>query len=244
MNSAADKEMENPTSWVTEAIVREILLGTFMPGSKLKEAELTSRFDVGRSVVREALRRLEERGIATATAGAGMRVRRISRRDFEECADARIALEQRTASDAATKADTASIEVIEKVLDLQMSNVNSLGNATGFAIAATDKNFHRAIAVAGGNGFILRMLESSVFFINRLFQIEHPGLSGRAELALEEHREISRAIRLRDPEVAALMMRRHLTRSTKWYLDQLDAEDSDRQARRRPRGKQGKREQE
>lgn len=237
MNAATDKTMENPTSWVMEAIIREILLGTFHPGSKLKEAELTSRFNVGRSVVREALRRLEERGIATATSGAGMRVRSISRRDFEECAVARLALEMRTAADAAEKANAAAIEEIEKVLTMQSTNVAKMGNTMGFAVAATDKNFHRAIAIAGGNGFVLRMLESNVLFVNRLFQIEHPGLSGRADLALEEHQEICRAIRLRDPEVAALMMRRHLTRSTAWYLEQLDAATVKRQAPRRRRQK-------
>lgn len=214
---------DNPTSDLSEAIIREILVGTYMPGAKLREVDLAARFNVGRSLVREALRRLEERGIAVLVANAGMSVVRIGRREYLESSAARLALETQTASEAARHIDDGGVRILTGLVENQEAQVQgSEEPGDGFGRAATDTNFHRAIAQASGNAFILRLLENNIFFVNRLFQMEQPGLSSRAALAVEEHREIALAIAQRDPEVAALKMRRHLTRSTQWYLEQLE----------------------
>ena len=57
-----------------EVLRNEILLGQYRPGERLpSERDLSSRFDVTRSVVRESIKKLEQLGIASVTPG-GVRV--------------------------------------------------------------------------------------------------------------------------------------------------------------------------
>ncbi|MGI6852135.1 GntR family transcriptional regulator [Mesorhizobium sp. 1B3] len=167
-----------------------------------------------------------------------MSVVRIGRREFLECAAARLALETQTASEAAQRIDEGGLRYLMDILRKQEMQLSGTGEfVDSFGRAATDTNFHRAIAEASGNGFIARLLDNKIFFVNRLFQMEHPGLPSRAALAVEEHRQIARAIAERDSEVASLKMRRHLTQSTAWYLEQIDSKPEGPARRRGLRGK-------
>lgn len=55
-----------------------------MPGQQLTEAELTSRFGVGRASVREALKRLDAEGVVKVSLHRGARVTTMTRADVQE----------------------------------------------------------------------------------------------------------------------------------------------------------------
>ena len=64
---------------VVQALKDEILGGTFPVGTQLPtEGELTSRFDVSRHTVREALRQLRDDGLVTSRQGSGTTVRTLA----------------------------------------------------------------------------------------------------------------------------------------------------------------------
>ena len=66
-----------------EVLRNEILLGQYRPGERLpSERDLSSRFDVTRSVVRESIKKLEQLGIASVTPG-GVRVLPIEEATLE-----------------------------------------------------------------------------------------------------------------------------------------------------------------
>ena len=66
-----------------EVLRNEILLGQYRPGERLpSERDLSSRFDVTRSVVRESIKKLEQLGIAAVTPG-GVRVLPIEEATLE-----------------------------------------------------------------------------------------------------------------------------------------------------------------
>src|SRR6266568_3720686 len=73
------------TEQVYEVIRSELLNGVLHPGQKLKMVELTERFGVSQSVIREALTRLTEQGLLVATPQRGFRVRdlAVERGDLE-----------------------------------------------------------------------------------------------------------------------------------------------------------------
>jgi GntR family transcriptional repressor for pyruvate dehydrogenase complex len=65
---------------VFRQLATEILSGTYLPGTNLPpERELTTVLNVNRHVVREALRRLEQVGLAKAYQGGGTRVTDFTR---------------------------------------------------------------------------------------------------------------------------------------------------------------------
>ena len=81
------------TEQVYEVIRSELLNGGLRPGQKLKMVELTERFGVSQSVIREALTRLTEQGLLVATPQRGFRVRDLPIEDIAELTETRIQIE-------------------------------------------------------------------------------------------------------------------------------------------------------
>ncbi len=71
----------------------DILSGRLLPGTKLRFADLTERYDCSTSVVREGLTRLAEQGLVQAEPQHGFHVTSLSVDDLEDLTDARCALE-------------------------------------------------------------------------------------------------------------------------------------------------------
>ena len=81
------------TEQVYDVLRSELLNGDLRPGQKLKMVELTERFGVSQSVIREALTRLTEQGLLVATPQRGFRVRDLSIEDIAELTETRIQIE-------------------------------------------------------------------------------------------------------------------------------------------------------
>src|ERR1051326_7295505 len=62
----------------------EIVAGTIAPGTVLRQEQLSERFDVSRTPVREALRRLAALGLVSFEPNRGVRVRAISASELRE----------------------------------------------------------------------------------------------------------------------------------------------------------------
>ncbi len=82
------------TEQVYEMIRSELLNGVLHPGQKLKMVELTERFGVSQSVIREALTRLTEQGLLVATPQRGFRVRDLSIEDIAELTETRVQIDR------------------------------------------------------------------------------------------------------------------------------------------------------
>lgn len=91
MGSSATTRAEE----VFTSVRAELLNGAFAPGQRLRLLDLTDRFDVSQSVVREALTRLSEQGLVVAHPQRGFRVRELSIDDMTEITEARVEIESR-----------------------------------------------------------------------------------------------------------------------------------------------------
>src|ERR1700744_1804827 len=81
------------TEQVYDILRGELLNGALHPSQKLKMVELTVRFGVSQSVIREALTRLTEQGLLIATPQRGFRVRDLSIEDIAELTETRVEIE-------------------------------------------------------------------------------------------------------------------------------------------------------
>src|ERR1700757_4232688 len=68
------------TEQVYDVLRSELLNGVLHPGQKLKMVELTERFGVSQSVIREALTRLTDQGLLAATPQRGFQVESLALR--------------------------------------------------------------------------------------------------------------------------------------------------------------------
>ena len=215
------------TESVAERIEEWILDSDQPAGAHLpSERELARRFAVSRIVVREALGRLEARGLIDVRAGVGTFVAEaqaasvsqslslyLSRGDvgLEHLFDVRLALEPAMAAAAARGADEEALAAMFATVDLTDGIVRDLRREPGAleSYAWADLEFHQLLAHASDNPLYDVLLAP---LIDRLLDVRRTGalLPGAARKANDGHRKVLAAVADRDPERAATAMREHL----------------------------------
>lgn len=90
-----------------ETLRREILSGTFEPGTKLRTEELRARYAISGSTMREALTRLLGEALVTSEGQRGFRVAPASIEDFEDLTRVRVLLETEALRQAIAHGDEA-----------------------------------------------------------------------------------------------------------------------------------------
>lgn len=206
---------------VADAILESILSQRLRPGDLLPpERELGKQFGVSRTVVREAIRALDAKGLLEVRTGSGARIAavdsstaRTAMREFVHAitpdlasvAEVRGVLEIAAVALAAQRATPDDLERLETALDRMAASLDEVEDA-----ALADLEFHRAIATATQNRLFL-LLHDSIG--EALVDVRRKSLArGHAErvLVLEAHRRILDAVAAHDPTAARAAMREHL----------------------------------
>ena len=207
---------------VADALAAEIRAGRLPPGAKLPtEAALVAQFSVSRTVVREALSRLKSLGLVESRQGSGVFVKEagfsplqfdakasVSMQAVLQMVEVRRALETEAAGLAAQRRAPEDIERIGDTIRHLDEAVMAGGDGVD-----EDVHFHRAIAEATGNPYLLATLEYLGQFLRGATQVTRANEARRADFARqvrEEHAAIQRAIEAGDPEAAQLAAGRHM----------------------------------
>ena len=205
---------------IASELVRLIDSGSFKPGARLPaERVLAVQLGVSRSSLREALSSLEMAGRVEIRLGSGVYVLAAGRRRARpveaaqtspfDVLHARLLIEPEAAALAARHAGAAQVKALERIFARLAQAMRA-----DMALPEADREFHVAIARAGGNTAI-EMVVASLWS-----QWIHPLNARMAELfvtrghkedSIEEHRAVLQAIREGDPAAARRAMRRHLT---------------------------------
>ncbi|MBC7331234.1 MAG: GntR family transcriptional regulator [Synergistetes bacterium] len=184
---------------IAELIKRGIIMGKFLPGQRLNEADLAVEFGVSRTPVREALRELVACGLLEYEKHKGIRVKRYTLSEIRYIYEVWSELEAIAARLSASRIDEASLRRMKDVLDKQERLVR-LGEINWDYIELNDE-FHLVIASSTQNPYLLKML-SNMRELMRLYRLGSPGCLGRLKDSFEEHKRIFEAIKNRDPEGA------------------------------------------
>jgi len=224
--AAAETEPERRRAKLSDRIYEQvfarIVSGEFPQNSKLPtEAQLCSRFNVSRPIVREALARLRDDGLVYSRQGSGSYVQRqpdsavlrfapvASIADMQRCFEFRAALEGEAAALAAQRRDP---EAIAKI-DAALKRLDAI-TATGELGADADFELHQAIAGAAQNRFFvdtMASLQPHIRFgmtLARNLSLLRP--RERVQSVQNEHVAICRAIREGDAEGARRAMVAHI----------------------------------
>lgn len=223
-----------------DLLEREILSGERGEGTRLPgEDELGEIFGVSRTVVREGLSRLRERGLLETINGRGTFVRQpdadyvsatlLRQLQMQRASDsftvdhlyeARIAIESITARLAATRATPDDIALLNKRLDEMRA-----GRDNQAAYTKADAGFHVQLASAANNPLLSTWLEPLVKVI-----IDGMFVSSVREIAVENgirgHSEILAFIEAHDADGAADAMHRHLLDSRMVFPDVVLSRDN------------------
>src|ERR1700722_11465750 len=145
------------TEKVYEKLRTDLLNGTLLPGQKLKLVELTERFGVSQSVIREALTRLAEQDLLIASPQRGFRVRDLSIEDIAELTETRIQVESVALRLALERGDLQwETEVLAAHHRLERTPVTREDGTVSEDWSPSHRDFHQALL----NGSANRRLES------------------------------------------------------------------------------------
>jgi DNA-binding GntR family transcriptional regulator len=186
------------------AIRRLIVTLELGPGSVINERELVEQLGIGRTPVREALRRLAHEGLVEVYPRRGMFVTDVDVRKLALVSEVRVALEPEAARLAAERATDAERAELQELLD----ELDAAG-ADDHALMALDERIHRAVYRCARNDLLATTLEQYYVLALRIWTI---ALDRQHELndAVQGHRALLEAIHDGDGERAAATMRAHV----------------------------------
>ena len=205
------------------ALEEAIVSGEIPPGSVLRQEHLSEQFQVSRTPVREALRRLAALGLVTFEPNRGVRVRMLSRDEIREAFMARAELEglaTELATPRMTDEDLAALEQAERrfstvtqtLVEVSHAGRQDLVLAREWLLA--NHAFHDVIYEAAQVPLIERMAKAA----RRTFLVKPVWATGADldELYLKndrQHRAIRDAIAARSPQGARVLAREHVLSS-------------------------------
>ena len=170
------------------------------PEAVIDERALMQRLGLGRTPVREALRRLAHEQLVEVFPRRGMFVAGVDVRDLARISEVREALEPEAARRAAERASEA-----------ERDELNDLSNeiGTGSDLMGLDERIHRAIYRAAHNDLMEKTLGEYYVLALRIWMI---ALDRAEDLedAVEAHRDLLVAIVRGDGDRAADIMRAHV----------------------------------
>ena len=186
-----------------------IVKGELAPGEKIGELDLCERFNLTRGPVREALGRLESRGLLVRRPHAGVRVVSVSAAELLELYRIREVMEGLAARQAAERMTDQEIADLQATLDSHEAMIEE-ARGQAYYQAEGDYDFHHRIATGSRNTKLAQMLLGDLYYMVRMYRYRLSTSSGRPHRALGEHRRIVEAIAQRDGELAEFLMKRHI----------------------------------
>src|ERR1700754_4660764 len=141
--------------FVYDSLRDAIWEGRFAHGERIREEEIAGVLGVSRTPVREALQRLQQRGLLVVGPGRGLVVAQLTKQQVFELYAMREILEGSAARFAARHANEAEIEILYRI---QRELAESSGDA--LALINLNRRFHQAIYEAAHNQYLLQTLDT------------------------------------------------------------------------------------
>lgn len=186
------------------------------PGSVIREAELMQELDLGRTPIREALKRLESENLVIVKPRQGIFVADIPITDLIQIFEVRVELEALCASLASKR---MTPEILSKMKHLAEAYSQSEKKDLN-CLFDQDRQFHMLLAAAANNRFLVDEIEHYYNLSLRIWYLVLNNVKPE-DVDVHAHLKILRAIEIRDHEAAQKHMRRHIEqfhRTVKSYV--------------------------
>lgn len=211
---------------ITRSLADEIAAGRLRPGDRLPtEQFLSENFGVSRNVVREAIASLRAQGMIESRQGVGAFVsaarqpaeplQLVSAQLLEgdntisNMFEVRAALECQAAALAALHMTPRKLKTIEDAVQRMRYE-----GAPSAATVNADLDFHRAVAAASGNDYLIAMIRTVLEPMRPLiaanFSRQGPMFGNIPNAARGEHEQLVQAFADKNPAAAREIMGRHI----------------------------------
>lgn len=191
------------------ALREAIVMGSLSPGSHLAEVRLASDLGISRGTLREALRQLQQEGLAVTDGRGRLHVRSLDARTIRDAFRVRAALESlaaRTITELPATEKRRALQALETALD-------AMGAAEAESLHVrleADVEFHRTLCRASGNEQLLKTWEQISGVVR--MSIKFAGVDkARQNVAVARHREVTAMLQENPRDLEARMTSHILT---------------------------------
>lgn len=201
----AQPQYQTLEEFVYESLKRAIVCQELRPGAEITLQSLEEQLGVSRTPIRQALRRLAERGFATMLPNRTMRIRPLESSHARELYSIRRSLETLAISESVPLLGAHGEQAVDGAL-----KASEVAYEAGdpWEILTRNREFHGALYRACGMPRLLRLIDDLSEQCERYRWTELS--SGTHELAREQHRQLARAANDGDPSLAVAILIAHL----------------------------------
>jgi DNA-binding GntR family transcriptional regulator len=187
---------------------RAIVSGQITPDRPLDETALVAAFDIGRTPLREALKRLAQEQFVHWPAHSTPYIRGVGATELPQLYEARLVLEE-----------PANRAAAERISDVELDRLDAISARIEACIAEQrvyeavelDHALHLAIAAASGNQYLARAISQLNCGSLSLWYVAHQRV--RDQTSVARHTHLLTALRGRDPQEVAAATREHVLHS-------------------------------
>jgi DNA-binding GntR family transcriptional regulator len=221
------------TEQLEEALRADILDGVLEPGRRLRATELSGRYGVSATPLREALQRLAVENLVELDPRYGARVAPISESDLRDVYEQLTLVGCLALERSIRRGDDAWSAELERCCRL-LSDATARQEAArqdddatrrrlGIELATAHWDFHNALYRACGSPWLLRFVQMLHAHSERYRRLALHAAGMRRDLQ-HEHEEIMEASQRRDPDAAVARLRQHLETTVTLLLEAFGEE--------------------
>jgi DNA-binding GntR family transcriptional regulator len=202
VNYSADRTLDQ---WVYDSLFNDMTRGVLLPGEKLVETVLCEKFQVSRTVVRQALHRLAELKIVNIVPNKGASVAAPTPQEAIEVFEVRRGVEAAIIRLLSQKIGPIDLQRLQERLEAEQKALNEQ-DLPRWAILAG--GFHLALAQITGNKLFQKLLLELLTQCTLIVALyETPG---NTDCEHAEHVRLVELLALQDTEGAIKVMDQHL----------------------------------
>lgn len=198
---------------IYEKLREEILSGSFLPGTVLRQEELAAKFNASRVPLREALNHLEAEGLVTLRPNRGFAVTSLDAHELIELLQLRIVVEQHAGYVATLSRREPDIRNLKSCLDqLDLLPLTDLSDADRRKWYQGNQKFHDTLVAASGRPH-LRRIAANIHAKIQPYILMELAIGPELEESQEDHRVIFELFRSGEAAAVANRCRIHCERT-------------------------------
>lgn len=207
VETGGDRKRGSGVKLAYDVLRDEILDLVLQPGSPIDEVQLSERFNMSRTPIREALVRLAAEGLIHTLPNRSTLVAPIDFLNMHSYFDALVLMYRVTTKLAAQHHDAAALASIK---EKQQQFAAAVQAQDALAMIATNAEFHLAIAEAGKNIYFTSLFKRLLDEGRRILRLYYQSYSDRLPLRfVQEHDDMIDAIEQRDLDRSEKLAREH-----------------------------------
>jgi DNA-binding GntR family transcriptional regulator len=196
------------------AIKDQLVSGVLEHDTIYSAQHFAAMLGISRTPAREALLQLAGEGFLVCLEARGFKIKRFSESEIRDVFETRQMIEAFVVRKLLDRLTPDDLRQLKENLRVMTGHAHA-GNAHGFMEA--DKEFHLSLVRRAGNQMLLGIMENIRNHI-AVFGLKALSHQGRFQEVIREHRNILKALSLKDRKRALLAVRYHLATTERYLL--------------------------